>query len=109
MSLTPAAAGSILYLAVFGSVVAFVTYYWLLKRVQAVYLSLSSFINPIIAVLLGAAVLGESLPRFVFVGAALVLGGILVTNWRALAARGASPGDGAPRRSPGKSGTPLAK
>jgi drug/metabolite transporter (DMT)-like permease len=85
--LTVSGAGSILYLAVFGSVVAFVTYYWLLKRVQAVYLSLSSFINPIIAVILGAAILGERLDRSVLAGAALVLVGIAVTNWRALAAR----------------------
>lgn len=75
---------SIIYLALFGSVVAFVTYYWLLKRIQVVYLSLTTFINPIIAVILGAIVLGEALETTVYVGAALVLTGILVANGKYL-------------------------
>ena len=82
-----AAIGSILYLSVVGSVIAFVTYHWLLKRVEAVYLSLVSFINIIIAVLLGAVVLNETLAATVFVGAALVLFGILIANGRQLYAK----------------------
>jgi drug/metabolite transporter (DMT)-like permease len=78
------AIGSILYLAIIGSVLTFVSYYWLLKRIDAVYLSLTSFINPIIAVLLGALVLDERLASTVFAGAMLVLIGILVTNGKAL-------------------------
>ncbi len=76
------AIGSILYLGVVGSVVTFVTYYWLLKRIEAVYLALTSFINPIVAVFLGAVVLGEGLSTAVFAGAAMVLGGILIANGR---------------------------
>lgn len=78
------AAGSILYLAVFGSVIAFVTYYWLLKRVQALYLSLTAFINPIIAVILGGLILGESLGAPVIVGSVMVLIGILIANARSI-------------------------
>jgi drug/metabolite transporter (DMT)-like permease len=81
------AVGSILYLAVVGSVVAFVTYHWLLKHMEAVYLSLASFINPIIAVILGAVVLNEKLASTVFVGASLVLFGILVANGKYLYAK----------------------
>lgn len=76
--------GSILYLGTFGTVVTFVVYYWLLKRVEAVYLSLSSFVIPVLAVIIGAAVLGEKLETHVFSGAALVLTGILVANGRDL-------------------------
>ncbi len=82
-----AAIGSILYLSVVGSVIAFVTYHWLLKRVEAVYLSLVSFINPILAVILGAVVLKETLAAGVFLGAALVLCGILIANGRQLYAK----------------------
>ena len=77
---TGAAAGSIVYLAVMGSVLTFVTYFWLLKRVQAVYLSLTTFINPIVAVVLGAVILDESLGASVAIGAAMVLTGILLAN-----------------------------
>ena len=79
-----AAVGSILYLSVVGSVIAFVTYHWLLKRVEAVYLSLVSFINPIIAVILGAIVLDETLAAGVYIGASLVLVGIVIANGRQL-------------------------
>lgn len=75
---------SLLYLSLVGSVLTFVTYYWLLKRIEAVYLSLSSFINPLVAVAVGAAVLGERLPPSVFTGAALVLLGMLIANGKAL-------------------------
>ncbi|MFN0156737.1 MAG: DMT family transporter [Bacteroidota bacterium] len=75
-----AAIGSIAYLAVFGSVIAFVTYHWLLKRVDTVYLSLTTFINPIVAVILGALILDEELAASVYLGAGMVLSGILVAN-----------------------------
>jgi len=78
---------SIVYLALFGSVVTFVSYYWLLKRTDAVYLSLTSFINPIVAVFLGVVFMGEHLGPTVLTGAALVLLGIAVANGKALAAR----------------------
>lgn len=84
---TSAAVLSLLYLTVIGSVVTFVANYWLLKRIDAVYLSLSSFINPIVAVLLGFLVLGERMPSGVFTGAALVFTGLLVANGKALYAR----------------------
>jgi drug/metabolite transporter (DMT)-like permease len=84
---TTASILSVLYLSVVGSVIAFIAYYWLLKRIDPVYLSLTSFVNPVVAVVLGAAVLGERLSASVFVGAVLVLMGILVANWRGLYAK----------------------
>lgn len=75
---------SILYLAFFGSVVAFTTYYWLLKRINAVIISLSSFITPIIAVLLGWLIIDESLSFRDLIGSSFVLIGILFANLRDL-------------------------
>jgi len=76
------AVASILYLAIIGSVLTFGSYFWLLKRTEAVYLSLTSFVNPIIAVVLGAIILGETLAPTVLLGATLVLLGILAANGR---------------------------
>jgi drug/metabolite transporter (DMT)-like permease len=76
--------GSILYLGTFGTVVTFVVYYWLLKRVEVIYLSLVSFVTPIIAVLLGAVWLAESLSIKTFLGAGIVLVGIITANLRDL-------------------------
>jgi len=79
--------GSIVYLGTFGSVLTFVVYYWLLKRVEALFLSLTALITPILAVILGAIFLGEVLPGGIVSGAAMVLGGILVANGGDLLAR----------------------
>lgn len=79
--------GSIVYLGTFGSVLTFVVYYWLLKRVEAVFLSLTSLITPILAVVLGAVFLGEVLPGTITTGAAMVLGGIVFANGSELLAR----------------------
>lgn len=72
--------GSIIYLGSLGTVVTFLTYYWLLKRVEAVYLSLVSLVTPPIALFLGAAVLGERLEPNAFSGSFLILIGILMAN-----------------------------
>lgn len=72
--------GSILYLGILGSVVAFSIYFWMLKRVEAVYLSLLAFITPILAVILGGILLDEKLGKNVIQGGALVLIGILLSN-----------------------------
>jgi drug/metabolite transporter (DMT)-like permease len=71
---------SVLYLAVISSVLTFVIYFWLLKKVEAVYLSLTTFVSPIIAILLGAMFMGEKLAPTVYIGAGLVLSGILFAN-----------------------------
>jgi drug/metabolite transporter (DMT)-like permease len=72
---------SIIFLGVFGSVVTFVSYFWLLKRIQVVILSMSAFITPVIAVLLGVIVLNEHVSTQLIIGAFLVLSGILSANF----------------------------
>jgi drug/metabolite transporter (DMT)-like permease len=72
---------SVCFLALFGTVVAFTTYYWLLKRMNVVILSLSSFITPIIAVILGWIFLDEVLDQNTFIGSLLVLIGVLFANF----------------------------
>lgn len=76
------AIGSVAYLAILGSVVAFVAYYTLLREVPVTTLNLMSYVFPIVAVALGFFVLGESLDRLTLAGAGLVLVGIAVATWR---------------------------
>ena len=72
---------SILYLAFFGSVVTFTSYYWLLKRINLVILSLIAFITPIVALLLGFLLYDEQLSSRHFIGSAFVLLGVLAANF----------------------------
>ena len=71
---------SILYLAFFGSVITFTTFYWLIKRINLVILSLIAFITPIVALILGYFIYSEVLSTRHFVGAAMVLTGVLWAN-----------------------------
>jgi len=69
---------SILYLAIFGSVTAFIIYFYLLKHMNVVLLSMTSFITPVLALFFGYVTLNENLPRGTLLGAALILSGVLV-------------------------------
>ncbi len=71
---------SIAYLGIFGSVVTFTTYYWILKRINVVLLSLLTFITPVVALLLGWIFYGEQLKSNQYAGSFLVFAGILIAN-----------------------------
>ena len=75
---TPRAAFSLLYLALVGSVVAFLLFYWLLRRMDVTKVLLISLVTPVLAVALGAAVLGERLGAGAFLGTAMILGGVFI-------------------------------
>lgn len=75
---------SLVYLAFFGTVLTFTTFYWLLQRMNVVILSLSSFISPIIAVILGWLILNETLTLRDLLGSSFVLIGILFANFKGL-------------------------
>jgi drug/metabolite transporter (DMT)-like permease len=79
---TLAAVGSLAFLSLFGSVIAFVLYYRLLKVVSVSLLALVSYAFPIVAVVLGWLVLGERLAGSTLLGAAAVLAGIAIATWR---------------------------
>ena len=75
---------SIIYLAFFGSVITFTSFYWLLKRINVVIISLIAFITPIVALILGYIIYNEELSTSYFVGSAMVLGGVLWANMKNL-------------------------
>lgn len=67
------------YLAVVGSVIAFLIYFSLLKTWKATTLSFFGVFTPAVALLLGALVLHERLTLWSVVGSALILGGVSLT------------------------------
>ena len=71
---------SVLYLSFFGSVVTFTSFYWLMKKINVVLLSLIAFVTPIIALILGWIFYNESLTTEHIIGSILVLGGLLLAN-----------------------------
>ena len=67
-----------LYLFVFGSLVGFSAYLWLLRVSTASRVSTYAYVNPIVAVFLGWALAGEELTPRVFVAAAVIVGAVAV-------------------------------
>jgi len=75
---TAKSVGALVYLAVFGSVIAFSGYYWLLKRMKVLNIAMIAFITPVLAVFLGYILRGETFSAFAAVGAVLILGGLIL-------------------------------
>ncbi|HOY06836.1 MAG TPA: EamA family transporter [Saprospiraceae bacterium] len=71
---------SMIYLICIGSALAFTLYMYTLKHLSAAVSSLYTYINPTVAILLGWAVLGESLTPGALVGMAVTIGGVWMVN-----------------------------
>lgn len=76
---TPGALGAVVYLALAGSVLAAWLNYWLLSRVGAVNLLIMGLVEPVIAILLGAWILGESMNPRALAGGAIILASVWLT------------------------------
>jgi drug/metabolite transporter (DMT)-like permease len=70
--------GALLYLAIAGSGIAFFLNLWLLQRIAAWIVGLSSLIIPVIAVAVGVAFGGESFGARELIGAGLVIAGVWI-------------------------------
>ncbi len=67
------AVGALLYLIVFGSLLAFTAFVWLLAHMPATRVSSHAYVNPIVAVALGYFMAGEVITSRILAGTALVL------------------------------------
>lgn len=73
------------YLILFGSLVGFTAYSWLLKNADPSKVATYAYVNPVVAVLLGWGVAGESLTLQMMIGAAIVVVSVaLVTRQKSL-------------------------
>lgn len=73
--------GAVLYLVVFGSIVAFVAYTWLLTHVEPALAATYAFVNPLIAVLLGGFILGEDLSPRIWLALSLIVVPVALLQW----------------------------
>lgn len=70
-----------LYLTIFGSVIAFTAYSWLVKAASPGRAITSSYVNPVVAVVLGWAMRGEPITyRMVLAMATIILGVVVITS-----------------------------
>ena len=82
-AVTATSAGAYLYLAVFGSLISYSAYFWLLRHTTPDRLATISYVNPLVAVILGWALAGEALtPRTLIAAAVILLAVGLITPTR---------------------------
>jgi drug/metabolite transporter (DMT)-like permease len=73
---TPIALISLLYLAIVGTVIAFLLYYWLMHNMDVTKTMLIALVTPVVAVVLGMLILKEELHWRTLVGGAMIMSGI---------------------------------
>lgn len=66
------------YLTVFGSLIAFTAYSWLLKNAEPSIVATYAYINPVIAVFLGWLIAGETFSAQMLVGAGIIVGSVVL-------------------------------
>jgi drug/metabolite transporter (DMT)-like permease len=64
------------YLVVFGSLIGFSTFTWLMKHSTPAKVSTYAYVNPVVAVFLGWAVLDETVSPRLFLAAAIIIAGV---------------------------------
>ena len=69
---------ALVYLIVIGSIVALGAYVWLMRTVSAAAVSTYAFVNPVVAVLLGWSLAGETLDARTGTAAALIVGAVVL-------------------------------
>jgi drug/metabolite transporter (DMT)-like permease len=92
--------GGLAYLIVFGSIVAFSAYGWLLRVARTSLVATYAYVNPVVAVWLGWAFLGEGVS-----GRTLLAGGVIVASVALIVSSRRSP---APKREPVPLAAPAA-
>ncbi|UCV10391.1 DMT family transporter [Dechloromonas denitrificans] len=81
----PRAGAAIVYLGIFGSVLGFALYYYVIKHMDAGKVSLITLITPVIALILGNVLNGEMIEPRVWLGAGLITLGLGLHQWPMLA------------------------
>ena len=71
-----------LYLAIFGSVITFFAYFYALKKVSAVRVSVLNYVNTIIAIFLGWLLLDEVITVDFIIAALLIMTGVFIINYK---------------------------
>jgi drug/metabolite transporter (DMT)-like permease len=71
-----------IYLAIFGSVIAFFCYHYALKKVSASEVSILTYFNTVIAIFLGWLILNEQVTIDLIIATVLIITGVFITNYK---------------------------
>jgi drug/metabolite transporter (DMT)-like permease len=66
------------YLMIFGSIIGFTAYSWLLKNAQPAMVATYAYVNPVVAVFLGWLIAGETFTAQMLIGAGVIVGSVVL-------------------------------
>ncbi len=91
-----ASLGGLAYLIVFGSLVGYSCYTWLLRSAPTALVSTYAYVNPLVAIFLGSLLAQEPVTPRVLLATAVILGGVVVITFTQPAAKHGETGERAP-------------
>jgi len=71
---------AVIYLICFPSIVAYSSYVWLMRVADAAHVSTYAYVNPVVAVILGALLNNEAITGRTLIAAAVILSGVFIIN-----------------------------
>lgn len=71
---------AVIYLIIFGSIIAFTAYIWLLKNVSPARAATYAYVNPAIAILLGWTIGDEALTLSIIIASIMIVGAVVMIN-----------------------------
>lgn len=80
---------AIIYLIIFGSLIGFTAYSWLLKHAQPAMVATYAYVNPVIAIVLGWSIAGESMTAQMLIGSFIIVASVILIT----ATKSENPGD----------------
>jgi drug/metabolite transporter (DMT)-like permease len=78
---TPRAWFAVFYLAIVGTLAAFMIYYWMVRHIKVTTTQLISLVTPVLALVVGVIFLDEQITTRLLIGAAAILAGIATILW----------------------------
>lgn len=79
-AILPRSLGGLVYLITFGSLIGFVAYTWLLRVAPTPLVATYAYVNPVVAILLGAVFGQETITPRVILSAMIILGAVVLIN-----------------------------
>ena len=73
---------AMIYLAIFGSVVGYVAFSYLISQLPSTKVTVLSYVNVVVALFLGWLILDEIITGRIIIAAALIIGGVIIVNYR---------------------------
>ena len=93
VAISDRALASIVYLGVFGSVMGYILFYYVLKHLQASRVGLIPLVTPVTALVIGSLLNGERISPMVWSGTGMILVGMSIYQWGPSLLRGRTVGD----------------